>query len=293
VTSEEKIRASIDNLPPLREVINQNGLRAKKSLGQNFLLDLNLTKKIVKNAQPLSKNTIIEIGPGPGGLTRNLVKETATKKIIAIEYDQRAIKALEPLVTAAEGKLEIIHADALKTNILDIAKEKPISIVANLPYNIATPLLISWLKIIREQKDTIDNMTLMFQKEVAERIAAKPDNKNYGRLSIISSWLCDVRILFNVPKQAFTPPPKVTSSIVQLIPKENLDFENQPSFSTLEKITAQAFNQRRKKIRTSLNEYTHLFKELQIDENLRAENLPPEKYIQLAKLAEKEQPLKT
>jgi len=271
----------LENLPPLRNVIREYDLRAEKSLGQNFLLDLNLTRKIARAARPLGQGTVFEIGPGPGGLTRGLLMEGAFH-VVAVEYDSRAIKALQPLITAAEGKLELVQADALKTDLLALYNKAPRKIVANLPYNIATPLLISWLKQIHEDQNCYESLTLMFQKEVAQRITALPETKIYGRLSVLTQWLCDTRILFDVPPSAFTPPPKVTSTIVELKPKKLAS--DKPEFSKVENLTAAAFGQRRKMIRSSLKNYSVALEAMELDAQKRAEDLKVEDYIELAKL---------
>ena len=255
-------------------------MRAEKKLGQNFLLDLNLTGKIARAAGDLSGCTVFEIGPGPGGLTRSLLGREA-KKIIAIEYDPRAIKALAGLNDAAEGRLEVVHADALEINLWDLS-ETPRAIVANLPYNIATPLLINWLRQISQDQNSYRSMTLMFQKEVAQRIVAKVNSKAYGRLAVLSQWLCEARLMFDVPASAFTPPPKVTSSLVHLVPKE-ID-SNAPSLKAVEALTAAAFGQRRKMIRSSLKNYAPYFDEVGLTETMRAENMSVEQFIQLANL---------
>ncbi len=270
---------NLSHLPPLRDVIRNHDLRATKKLGQNFLLDLNLTDKIVRAAGNLKDVTAFEIGPGPGGLTRSLL-QADTKKVIAIEYDARAIKALGDLQNATVDKLELHHQDALNINLCSLSGT-PRVIVANLPYNIATPLLIGWLKQIRKNQNAFQSMTLMFQKEVAQRITAPVGSKAYGRLAMICQWLCDAHICFDVPASAFTPPPKVTSSIVYLQPK-NFD-DDMPSFEAVEKITEKAFGQRRKMIRSSLKDYREYFDMLGLDETLRAENISPEQYIALAK----------
>ncbi len=271
-------------LPPLREVINKYGLGAKKQLGQNFLLDMNLTKKIAKAAGNLADYTIIEIGPGPGGLTRALLSEGA-KKIIALERDERFLSPLKEITKAYPEKIEIIHADALKFDY-DSLKKEPIKIIANLPYNIATPLLIKWLTK-SSRPPFYDSLTLMFQKEVAQRICAKQGDKNYGRLSIISSFLTDAKILFDIDKSAFTPPPKVTSSLVQLVPKK---IDEEVNIKLLEKITKAAFGQRRKMIRQSLKNLAVPIEPLLSAAHLkgteRAQDLPVSTYIKLAKLLE-------
>ncbi len=235
----------IDALPPLRDVIKSYGLDAKKSLGQNFLFDLNLTGRIARAAMPLD-GTVIEIGPGPGGLTRALLMAGA-EKVIAIEKDRRAIEALGSLVIAARGRLEIIEGDALDVDIKalgDAGKRR--QIVANLPYNIATGLLLNWL----DDLDHLDAMTLMFQREVGQRITAEVGGAAYGRLAVMAQWLCQVRSVFDIPPQAFVPPPKVTSSVVQLIPREQ---PLAPADKTcLEDVTRALFGQRRKMLRSSI-----------------------------------------
>lgn len=270
----------LDALPPLREVISANNLRAEKSLGQNFLLDSNITDKIVSlmDGQFTEDMNVFEIGPGPGGLTRSLLRSKA-KKIIALEYDPRAVEALENLTVRAKERLDVRHADALEVDIRSLS-ERPRAIVANLPYNIATPLLISWLKIIAADRRDISIMGLMFQKEVAERIVAKPGGKTYGRLSVMAQWLCDVQKVYDLPPSAFTPPPKVSSSIVRFTPK-NLS-EGSPSFTAVEKVTAMAFNQRRKMIRASLKPHLDAIEALGLDPTLRAENLSVEDFVALA-----------
>lgn len=267
------------NIPSPRDIVDSYGLRAKKSLGQNFLLDLNITTKIVNNAGNLSGKNVVEIGPGPGGLTQALLNTDATH-IYAIEKDDRFIEALAPLKKAYPDRFTIIHQDALKADIKEICAE-PRSIVANLPYNIATPLLINWLRNIEH----IDSMTLMFQKEVAERITAKPRTKAYGRISIISQWLCEVSKRFDIPPQAFTPSPKVTSTVVHF--KSIDDRKDNVDFSIMEKITAAAFGQRRKTLRKSLNsllkEHTEeLLKTTDINPSQRAEELTVDKFVNLA-----------
>lgn len=266
------------DLPPLREVIRTYGLRAEKKLGQNFLLDQNLTDKIVRHAGDLN-GTVFEIGPGPGGLTRSLLSSPA-QKIIAIEYDPRAIEALSGLQTAASGRLEVICADALTFDLMQAGGPPPYHIVANLPYNIATPLLIGWLKQIRACR-AYDSLTLMFQKEVAARITAPPGGQSYGRLSVMAQWLCAVKRLFDVPASAFTPPPKVTSSIIRLAPRALP--ANAPSFEAMEKVTAAAFGQRRKMIRTSLKDYAAVIEKLGFDPQKRAQDLGVEDYSALAR----------
>jgi len=231
------------SLPPLRDVIAQHGLAARKALGQNFLLDLNLTGRIARSAGDLTGVTVVEVGPGPGGLTRALVASNA-KAVIAIERDQRFIAALQDLVEAAHGRLTIIEADALDVDPVDLAPA-PRAIAANLPYNVATPLLIGWLKRITEYV----SLTLMFQKEVADRLVARPGSKAYGRLSVITQWCAEARVQFNLPPRAFTPPPKVESAVVHLTPRSNPE---PADWAAMEAVTAAAFGQRRKMLRQSL-----------------------------------------
>jgi 16S rRNA (adenine1518-N6/adenine1519-N6)-dimethyltransferase len=235
-----------DGLPPLREVIEKHGLAAKKSLGQNFLFDLNLTRRIARAALPIDNCTIVEIGPGPGGLTRALLLEGA-QHIVAIERDERAIAALAEIQHAYPDRLTVVSGDALKQDWTQLVSG-PTKIVANLPYNIATPLLIQWLS--GAWPPWYQSLTLMFQKEVAMRIAAAPGSDDYGRLSVLCQWRCQAKRLFDVNRSAFTPPPKITSSIVQLIPRP----DPQPAcrIESLEQITAAAFGQRRKMLRSSV-----------------------------------------
>ena len=259
---------------PLRDVIKRYGLGARKSLGQHFLLDLNLCARIARTAGNLDGVNVIEIGPGPGGLTRALL-DTGARKVVAVERDHRCVEALSELGAAHPGRLEIIEADALETDIVALTPA-PRRIVANLPYNVSTPLLLGWLRRITE----FDGLTLMFQKEVAERLAAGPGVKNYGRLSIITQWLCDVRHEFNVSKQAFTPPPKVASSVVTLTPRA------QPlapaDWNSLEAVTALAFGQRRKMLRSSLKSLNLDFAALGIAPTARAEELSVEQFCAIA-----------
>ncbi|MBP2314767.1 16S rRNA (adenine(1518)-N(6)/adenine(1519)-N(6))-dimethyltransferase RsmA [Azospirillum soli] len=230
-------------LPPLRDVIARFGLDARKALGQNFLLDLNLTGRIARSAGDMAGVTAIEVGPGPGGLTRALLA-TKAKQVIAIERDHRFIDALQDVVQAANGRLRIVESDALEVDPVDLAPA-PRAIVANLPYNVATPLLIGWLAKIEEYV----SLTLMFQKEVADRLVAKPGSKAYGRLSVITQWRTEAKVLFNLPAKAFTPPPKVDSSVVHLTPRVNRE---PAEWRAVEQVTAAAFGQRRKMLRQSL-----------------------------------------
>ncbi len=265
-------------LPPLRDVIAAHELRALKALGQNFLLDLNITAKIARAAGDLSSLTVFEVGPGPGGLTRGLLSEGAGN-VIAVEFDPRAVAALQELIAAADGKLKVVEGDALRADLTAMAPA-PRAIVANLPYNIATPLLIGWLRQIYDDAGAYAHMTLMFQREVADRITAAPGGKTYGRLAVISQWLCAAQRVFDLPPEAFTPPPKVTSSIVRFVPRPAE--AARPSFATMEKITAAAFGQRRKMLRAALKPYPGLLEAAGIDGTLRAEQLPVSDFIKLA-----------
>lgn len=235
---------AVAGLPPLRETIAAYGLDARRRLGQHFLLDLNLTRRIARAAAPLSEGTVIEIGPGPGGLTRALLLEGA-KRVVAIELDGRAVQALGELRAAAGGRLEVVESDALGIDVATLGPS-PRRIVANLPYNISTALLVRWL----HAADEISDMVLMFQKEVADRLTASPRTKDYGRLSVLAQHVCTVRRLFDVPPSAFVPPPKVMSSIVQLTPRPA--FERLANLRPLERVTAAAFGQRRKMLRGAL-----------------------------------------
>lgn len=271
--------SDIDCLPPLREVIRQHDLRAEKKLGQNFLLDLNLTQKIARVAGDLTGVHVIEIGPGPGGLTRALLK-TGAASVTAVEYDPRAVCALQSLKESSSGRLRIVSADALETDVTAICPA-PRAIVANLPYNIATPLLIGWLEQLRLDPLVFNVMALMFQKEVAQRLTAPPGTKAYGRLSVIAQWLCDVRAAFDIPPSAFTPPPKVVSSVVFFKPKQ--PGADMPSFDVMEQVTEAAFGQRRKMIRSSLKKYEAALLRCGLDDTQRAENLSVHDYAAICR----------
>ena len=271
--------APIAGLPPLRDVIARFGLDARKSLGQHFLLDLNLTRRIARAAGDLSQGTVIEIGPGPGGLTRALLAEGA-RRVVAIERDRRCVEALQGLVAASEGRLSLLQEDAMQVDAAALG-EPPRRIVANLPYNIATVLLVAWLK----RAEAFAGMTLMFQKEVADRIAAGPGSKAYGRLSVMASWRCDVRILFNLPARAFTPPPKVASSVIRLAP---LPAPRHPAaWDAMEKVVAAAFGQRRKMLRGALRtldaDADRLLEAAGVDPEARAETLSVAQFAALAR----------
>lgn len=277
--------AQIDDLPPLRDVIRDHGLGAKKSLGQNFLLDLNLTSRIARAAGDLASVSVVEIGPGPGGLTRALLAEGASR-VVAIERDSRCLPALAEVSDHYPGRLDVIEADAISHDIESELGGAPAVIVANLPYNIATPLLIGWLQAER-WPSWWKSATLMFQREVAERIVAEPGGKTYGRLAVMAGWRCRSRILFDIPPRAFTPPPKVVSSVVQLTPVAD------PApirAATLERVTAAAFGQRRKMLRSSLKalggDLQALLDGAGIDPTARAEQVPIDGFIRLAEIYE-------
>ena len=243
--------SAIDSLPPLREVINTHDLRAKKSLGQNFLLDLNLTAKIARTAGDLSDCDVLEIGPGPGGLTRGLLASGA-RRVLAVEKDARCLPALAEITEAYPGRLQVIEGDALKVDPLDHLTP-PIRVAANLPYNVGTELLVRWLTP-PEWPPYWQSLTLMFQKEVAQRIVAQPGSKAYGRLAVLAQWRCDARIAMELPPEAFTPPPKIRSAVVHLTALPEPRFP--ADADVLQRVTAAAFNQRRKMLRASLKGLT-------------------------------------
>ncbi|KQT88399.1 16S rRNA (adenine(1518)-N(6)/adenine(1519)-N(6))-dimethyltransferase RsmA [Aurantimonas sp. Leaf443] len=269
-----------DGLPPLRAVLEAHGLDPKRALGQNFLLDLNLTGRIARQALPLSGSTVVEIGPGPGGLTRALLSEGA-QRLVVVEKDPRCLPALEAISAAYPGRLEIVSADALRTDLAELAGEAAsVKVVANLPYNVGTQLLLNWLAV-PHWPPVWESLTLMFQREVAERIVAAPGTDPYGRLSVLAGWRTRARILFDVSPQNFTPPPKVTSSIVQLTPIA----EPLPGrLETLEKVTAAAFGQRRKMLRQSLKPLggEALLVRAGIDPQRRAETLSVSEFLTIA-----------
>lgn len=271
-----------DGLPPLRDVIETHQLRAKKNLGQNFLCDLNLTARIARAAGPLGAGTIIEVGPGPGGLTRALLSEGA-QTLVAIERDDRCLPALAEISAAYPGHLTVIADDALKIDY-EALGPAPRRIAANLPYNIGTVLLTGWL----DHPEHFASFTLMLQKEVVDRIVAAPNSKDYGRLSVLCQWLCVTSALFEVHPSAFTPPPKVTSAVVRLDPRAE-PLAPAPR-AELERITAAAFGQRRKMLRASLKSLggAELCEAADIRPDLRAENVPVEGFCALARaLAER------
>jgi 16S rRNA (adenine1518-N6/adenine1519-N6)-dimethyltransferase len=273
----------IDDLPPLRDVIRRHGLSAKKSLGQNFLLDLNLTARIARAAEPLGDGTVVEIGPGPGGLTRALLSLGA-KRVIAIERDQRAVAALEEIAARYPRRLEIIAGDALAFDIAAHLGGKRARVVANLPYNIATALLVSWLTA-EPWPPWYDALVLMFQREVAERIVARVGDKAYSRLAVLTGWRSDAKILFDVAPSAFVPQPKVISSVVRLIPRAEPLVCNALA---LQKVTEAGFGQRRKMLRQSLKslgvDTNVLLAEAQIEPTARAEEIPVEGFVALARV---------
>ncbi len=265
-------------LPPLREVIAAHGLAARKGLGQHFLLDLNLTGRIARLAGDLRGITVFEVGPGPGGLTRALLS-TAAQKIIAVEKDPRCLKALAPLVEAFPERLSLIEGDALDLD-LSALSPPPRAIVANLPYNVGTPLLVGWLKNMA----AFESLTLMFQAEVADRLLAAPGTKAYGRLSVITQFCCEGKRVLTLPARAFTPPPKVDSAVVRLTPRR--DRPQDISFAAMERVTAAAFGQRRKMLRASLKPLggEALLVQAGIDPSRRAEELSLAEFETLARL---------
>jgi 16S rRNA (adenine1518-N6/adenine1519-N6)-dimethyltransferase len=273
----------MDNLPPLKDVISKYEIRAKKSLGQNFLLDLNLTSKIARYAGNLKQSDVLEIGPGPGGLTRSLLNEGA-RQVVSIEKDNRCMAALEEIQSLFPGRLRLLQGDALSMNVTQYLTD-PIKIIANLPYNIGTELLVRWLNS-KNWPSFWQSMTLMFQKEVANRIVARPGSKAYGRLSVMSQWRCNTKIAFNIPATAFTPPPKVESAVV------HFEALNEPKFPAevdkLEFVVSKAFNQRRKMLRGALKGHF-----INVEEGLfsigvlptkRAENITVQEYCAMSQI---------
>jgi 16S rRNA (adenine1518-N6/adenine1519-N6)-dimethyltransferase len=273
---------SIDDLPPLREIIRRHGLSARKSLGQNFLLDLNLTARIARASDPLAGVTVVEVGPGPGGLTRALLAANA-ERVIGIERDDRAVAALRELAAHYPGRLDIVEADALGFDPRPYLGSGPARIIANLPYNIATALLISWLSI-EPWPPWYDSLLLMFQREVAERIVAVPGGSSYGRLSVLCNWRCESKRLFDIAPSAFVPPPKVTSSLVRLTPRPRLE---PAALADLERVTAAAFGQRRKMLRQSLKTLVAdplpLLATVGLDPAARAQDIPVAGFVALAR----------
>ena len=269
----------LSSLPSLRETVSKHSIQTKKELGQNFLFDLNITDKIARASGKLKDSTVIEIGPGPGGLTRSLLLNGA-KKVIVIEKDERCLPILNEIKEIVGDRLDIINEDALKTKEEEFGSN--LKIVANLPYNVATELLFKWLDKI----EYFESFTLMFQKEVADRIAAKPRTKQYGRLSIVAQWLCEVQKEFDVPASAFYPPPKVTSTVITLRKRQESSYKADKKY--LEKVVKAAFGQRRKMIRSSLKQITGNIDELLNGTNIREESRAEELDIsQFCLLAER------
>jgi len=276
------VTATPDDLPPLREVIRRHGLTAKKSLGQNFLFDLNLTARIARAAGALAGVTIFEVGPGPGGLTRALLALGAAR-VLAVERDERAIAALQEIAARYPGRLDIVAADALTFDPRSRFDRGPVRIVANLPYHIATALLVSWVAT-EPWPPWYDAAILMFQREVAERIVAEPGSKTYGRLSVLVQWRCTARILFAVKASAFVPPPKVTSALLQIVPRTTPLPCNR---EILEAVTQAAFGQRRKMLRQSLRslgvDVPSLIATAGLSPTARAEQIPVAGFVALAR----------
>jgi 16S rRNA (adenine1518-N6/adenine1519-N6)-dimethyltransferase len=274
--------SAIDDLPPLREVIKHHALSARKSLGQNFLLDLNLTARIARAAAPLEDATIVEVGPGPGGLTRALLALGA-RRVIAIERDERALAALSDISRRYPGRLEIISGDATTFDPRPLLGSDRARIVANLPYNIATSLLIDWLSI-EPWPPWYDMMVLMFQREVAERIVARENDEAYGRLAVLSNWRAETKILFDISPAAFVPQPKVTSSVVRLVPRAAPEPCDRRA---LEQVAAAAFGQRRKMLRQSLKSLgvdpARLAAAAEVDPTRRAETVPVSGFVAMAR----------
>jgi 16S rRNA (adenine1518-N6/adenine1519-N6)-dimethyltransferase len=274
--------SAIDDLPPLREVIREHSLSARKSLGQNFLLDLNLTARIARAAAPLEDSTVIEVGPGPGGLTRALLALGA-RRVIAVERDERALAPLEAIAKRYPGRLEVVCADAQTFDPRPMLAGERAKIVANLPYNIATQLLIDWLTV-EPWPPWYDMMVLMFQREVAERIVAHENEEAYGRLAVLANWRAETKILFDISPSAFVPQPKVTSSVVRLVPRQKPEACDRRA---LEQVAAAAFGQRRKMLRQSLKSLgpdpARLAAAAQVDVTRRAETIPVSGFVAMAR----------
>lgn len=273
--------SQIDTLPPLREVVERHGLSPQKSLGQNFLFDLNLTSRIARASGQLDGATVVEIGPGPGGLTRALLANGAGK-VIAIERDRRCLPALAEIAAHCPGRLEVIEGDALQIDVPQLTEGKPARIVANLPYNVGTPLLVGWLS--GPWPPWWNSLTLMFQREVADRIVATPRERvDYGRLAVLAGWRTEAKILFDVPPSAFVPPPKITSAVVHLVPRPD---PAPCDLKMLERVTLAAFGQRRKMLRQSLKSLIPdpgpVLDAAGIAPTARAEEIPVEGFVALA-----------
>lgn len=279
--------SALDDLPPLREVVATHGLAAKKSLGQNFLFDLNLTAKIARAAGPLEDATVFEIGPGPGGLTRALLA-CGAKRVVAVERDERCLPALAEISARYPGRLEVIAGDALEVDLAVHAAPGATRICANLPYNVGTALLVGWLESAT-WPPFWDRLVLMFQREVAERIVASPrERADYGRLAVLANWRCETRILFDVPASAFTPPPKITSSVVELRPRAR---PAPCDARLLSAVTQAAFGQRRKMLRQSLKglgvDAALLLEDAGIEPTRRAEEIDVAGFVALARALQK------
>jgi 16S rRNA (adenine1518-N6/adenine1519-N6)-dimethyltransferase len=274
--------SAIDDLPPLREVIREHSLSARKSLGQNFLLDLNLTARIARAAGPLEGSTVIEVGPGPGGLTRALLALGA-RRVIAVERDERALAPLEAIAKRYPGRLDVVCADAQTFDLRRMLGGERAKIVANLPYNIATQLLINWLTL-EPWPPWYDMMVLMFQREVAERIVAHENEEAYGRLAVLANWRAETKILFDISPAAFVPQPKVTSSVVRLVPRQQPEACDRRA---LEQVAAAAFGQRRKMLRQSLKSLgldpARLAAAAHVEATRRAETIPVSGFVAMAR----------
>ncbi len=269
------MRNKIESLPPVSEMMRESGLEPKKQFGQNFLFDLNLTGRIARSVPDIKNTIVVEVGPGPAGLTRALLIADA-KHVIAIEKDKTTEPILSKIIDASDGRLEVIFGDALKTDLKNLEKDG-YAICSNLPYNIGTELVINWLHEIAQGKK-IKSLTLMFQKEVAERVVAKPGNKQYGRLSVLANLISDTKILFDVPNTAFVPKPKVQSAVVQIIPNKN-KIKLIDDISKLEKLTAKLFGQRRKMIRGIIKTN---WADYGLSGTERAEDLLPEMFLKIS-----------
>lgn len=271
--------AALDGLPPLRDVIQRHGLDARKALGQNFLLDLNLTQKVARTAASLEGVTVFEVGPGPGGLTRAILALGAAK-VIAVERDSRCLPALAEIADHYPGRLDVIEGDALKTDFAALVTDGPVKIIANLPYNVGTQLLVNWL-LPASWPPFWQSLTLMFQKEVGQRIVAQENDDHYGRLGVLCGWRTQAHMAFDISPQAFTPPPKVTSTVVHLTPREN---PIPCAADKLERVTLAAFGQRRKMLRQSVKPLggEALLLKADIDPQRRAETLSVEEFCRLA-----------
>ncbi len=268
---------TLADLPPLRESLDAHGLFAKKAFGQHFLLDLNITRKIARLAAPLEDVPVIEVGPGPGGLTRALLEAGA--RVTAVEKDARFLPLLQELADAADGRLTLVEADALEVDEAALVGGRPYKVISNLPYNVGTPLLIKWLT----QAEPPMQMVLMFQKEVAQRIVARVDDDAYGRLAVISQAVCEAALVMDLPGRAFTPPPKVASAVVRLAPLA--EHPEAPLLAALERVTAAAFGQRRKMLRSSLKTLggEALCVAAGIEADRRAETVPVSGFLDLAR----------